>query len=59
MSSVSPGDLMPVVDYLMYKSYEYNRINNPDISVERWGRIYPQVNILEEKFKEQKSLEGK
>lgn len=50
---------MPAVEYLTYKSYEYNRLNNPEIDASRWAVIYPDADILEIIFKEQKFLRNK
>jgi hypothetical protein len=43
-------------DFLIYRSYEYNRDKNPHILPEKWSIIYPNIDKLEQKYKEQKTL---
>lgn len=50
MDSLSTKNFMPVVDYLTYKSYEFNRLNNPDITPDRWLAIYPNGSVYEKLF---------
>ena len=39
-----------VVDYLTYANYAHNRRLSPEISPERWAKIYPDAAKLEAKF---------
>jgi hypothetical protein len=49
MNSVSP-----LIDMLVYQSYRFNRENNPHIEPQRWESIFPNANIYEELFEQQK-----
>jgi len=39
-----------MVDWLTYKSYESNRLNNPDIPYYKWRKIYQDAILFEEIF---------
>ena len=41
---------LDVIDYLTYANYAHNRRISPDISPERWARIYPNADKLEAKY---------
>ena len=36
-----------LVDALTYASYKFNRMRSPEITPERWAKIYPQAEHLE------------
>ncbi len=38
------------IDELTYICYKYNRQRSPDISPERWGKIFANVNTLEHRY---------
>jgi hypothetical protein len=38
------------IDWLSYRSYEFNRLNRPDIEYYRWRKIYPDALRFEEIF---------
>ena len=42
--------VISMVDELTYASYRFNRRNSPDVSPERWARIYSNVEGMEERF---------
>lgn len=50
-------DFISIIDHLTYKSYEFNRLENPEIVYTKWASIYPNIEVLEQKFKEKKTLE--
>lgn len=31
---------LDVFEYLMFRSYAYQRARNPDVEPERWGKLY-------------------
>ena len=39
-----------VVDFLTYANYAHNRSLSPEISPERWAKIYSDASKLEAKF---------
>lgn len=39
-----------LIDELTYRSYAYNRLRSPDISPERWSKIYGDTKLMEIKF---------
>lgn len=39
------------VDWLMYRSYEFNRLRSPEIEPERWRRLYFYQETYEKIFK--------
>jgi hypothetical protein len=38
----------PQIDWLTYKSYEYNRMNHPHIEADRWAKIFKNAEAYEE-----------
>jgi hypothetical protein len=40
---------LDIIQDLVYMSYRYNRLRSPDISVERWSKLFD-VEVLEPKF---------
>lgn len=42
-----------VVDYLTYRNYFFNRVRSPEISPERWARIYPNAAELEARYQQE------
>ena len=40
------------IDHLTQMSYNHNRLTNPDVSPERWGKVYGEQKalLLEENF---------
>lgn len=42
----------PIVDWLSYRSYEWNRFTNPDIPAEIFIKHYPQGEQLEKIYQE-------
>ena len=41
-----------IIDWLIYKCYEYNRDNNPKIPVNNWEKIFPEASIYEKVYKQ-------
>lgn len=39
-----------VIDWLTYKSYEFNRLNRPDIPYYKWRNLYQDAPKFEEIF---------
>jgi hypothetical protein len=45
-----------ILDHLLYASYRHNRVIAPDVSPERWAKIYgPMAAQMEERFQAEKS----
>ena len=42
-----------IMDELIYRSYGYNRLRPPDISLEQWGLIFPRWDAYEARLKEE------
>lgn len=40
------------IDWLMYRSYEFNRDRSPDIAPERWRQIYYNQEVYEKIYQE-------
>lgn len=38
------------IDWLTYKSYEFNRLNRPDIPYYKWRKVYRDAVTFEEIF---------
>jgi hypothetical protein len=45
-----------IIDYLTYCSYRFNRLNSPDISPERWSKIFSNVEAMEVKIQLEKRV---
>lgn len=45
-----------VIDWLMYRSYEFNRFRKPEIDPERWRAIYFNADVYEKIY--QQNLRG-
>lgn len=43
------------VDWLMYRSYEFNRLRSPQIEPERWRALYINQETYEKILQERKS----
>lgn len=39
-----------VIDWLTYRSYEFNRLSSPEIPYYRWRKIYQDAPLFEEIF---------
>ena len=48
--------LKPVVDQLVYLNYAHNRDLAPEVSPERWARIYPNAAALEARYQADKLI---
>lgn len=46
------------VNWLMYKSYEFQRINAPDVELERWRKIYFHQEDYEKIYQELRKKES-
>lgn len=42
-----------VIDELTYASYAFNRKHSPAITPEKWGTIFDNVLLLEERFQKE------
>lgn len=40
----------PLIDWLVYRSYEHNRLRRPDIPYFKWRKIYADAISFEEIF---------
>jgi hypothetical protein len=38
------------IDELTYSCYKYNRERSPDITPERWGCVFSNINLLELRY---------
>ncbi len=47
-----------LVDELTYTCYKYNRERSPDITPERWGRIFADVELLEQRYQSELTKGG-
>jgi hypothetical protein len=41
-----------VIDWLMYRSYEFNRDRSPHVEAERWRAIYLSADTFEKIYQE-------
>lgn len=46
-----------LLDELTYASYAHNRSHSPDVTPSQWGKIYPNVDKLEERYQRALGLE--
>ncbi len=37
-------------DKLIYASYKFNRLHSPDISPERWSKVFAHADVMEQVF---------
>lgn len=44
-----------LVDELTYSCYRYNRLRSPDITPERWSKIFSNIDTLEYRFQREAS----
>jgi hypothetical protein len=42
-----------LINDCIYECYKYNRLRNPELTVEQWGKVFKNVTTLEEKFKKE------
>ena len=42
-----------LVSEATYTCYRYNRNRSPDVTPEQWGRIFPNVELLEQQYREE------
>lgn len=50
------GEMTPqgIVDYLTYVNFAHNRRLSPEVTVERWEKIYgPNTRAMEEQFQKE------
>jgi hypothetical protein len=48
-------DTEHTVDWLMYRSYEFNRLRSPEIAPERWRALYLNQETYEKIFQGEQS----
>lgn len=44
--------MKPIIDWLTYRSYEWQRLTNPDRPYFSWRKIYKDAAIFEEIYEE-------
>ena len=45
------------IDWLMYKSYEFQRNNAPQITPERWRRLYFNQEVYEKIYQSKEAID--
>ncbi len=52
--TVKATDEIIAIDWLMYRSYEFNRDRSPDIEPQRWRKLYFNADLYEQIYQETK-----
>lgn len=52
--TLTANDETIAIDWLMYRSYEFNRDRSPSIEPERWRKLYLNADLYEKIYQETK-----